>query len=176
MKTFKDTAGREWEIAINVTTVKRVKALLEVDLLESFGTELARQLSTDPILLADLLFCLVKPQADALNITDEQFGEGLAGDAIQDATDAFLEELINFSPSPRRGPLKKFRKKMEQLEKVTIRESEKLVTSDKLDRMVLESLKKAETELDDALAKLGNTSTDLPGSSASTPAPLHSGS
>jgi hypothetical protein len=34
-------------------------------------------------------------------VSDEQFGQAMAGDAIEHATRAVLEELVGFSPSPR---------------------------------------------------------------------------
>ena len=35
MKTFNDNAGRTWTVAINVDCIKRVKALLDVNLLDA---------------------------------------------------------------------------------------------------------------------------------------------
>ena len=107
MKTFKDNAGRTWQIAMNVTAAKRVRSILDVDLLQ-LGSEagnpadhLFTRLHTDPCFLVDVLYVVCKPEADAQGITDEQFGEAMAGDAIDQATKALLEEIVGFSPSPR---------------------------------------------------------------------------
>ena len=107
MKTFKDTAGRTWQIAMNVTVAKRVKSALGVDLLQ-LGSEagnpedhLFTRLHTDPCFLVDVLYVVCLTEAEAKNITDEQFGEAMAGDAIDQATKALLEEIVDFSPSPR---------------------------------------------------------------------------
>ena len=101
MRTFKDAEGRLWEVAINVAAVKRCRGLLGVDLfglidekLEGLGNLLG-----DPVALVDVLYVLVKGQADALGITDEQFGAGLGGDTITAATEAFMGELIDFFPN-----------------------------------------------------------------------------
>jgi len=48
------------------------------------------------ILLCDVIFVLVKPQADAAGVSDEQFAAALGGDAILAAQTAFYEELVDF--------------------------------------------------------------------------------
>jgi hypothetical protein len=101
MKTFTDNAGRTWTIAINVDAIKRVKGLLDVNLLEIVEGTLIEKLIRDPVLLCDVIYVVCKPQADEQNISDEDFGRAMAGDAIEHATRALLEELVGFSPSPR---------------------------------------------------------------------------
>ena len=107
MKSFKDNAGRTWTVCVNIDAVKRVRALLHVDLLDAAQGDLVERLSSDPVLLCDLVYCLVKPEADALNVSDADFGRALAGDAIDAATTALLEELVDFFPAPKRRLLKK---------------------------------------------------------------------
>lgn len=110
MKTFKDTEGREWPVAINVAAIRRVKDLLGVDLLDLTDDRFAAisTLIGKPVELVNVIYVLCKPKADERNITDEQFGEAMAGDAIQHAADAFLDEYANFFPDPRmRAGLKK---------------------------------------------------------------------
>ena len=101
MKTFTDNAGRTWTVAINVNAIKRVRGLLDVDLLTVLDGPLIEKLYRDPVLLCDVLYAVCKPEADARNVTDEDFGQAMAGDAIEQATKALLEELVDFSPSPR---------------------------------------------------------------------------
>jgi hypothetical protein len=101
MKTFTDNAGRTWTIAINVDAIKRVRGLLGVDLLEIIEGKLIERLIRDPVLLCDVVYAVCKPEADTRNISDEDFGRAMAGDAIEQATKALLEELVGFSPSPR---------------------------------------------------------------------------
>jgi len=101
MKTFNDNAGRTWTIAINVDAIKRVRSLLEVDLLEIVEGKLIEKLIRDPVLLCDVVYAVCKPEADAKGVSDEEFGRAMAGDAIEHATKALLEDLVGFSPSPR---------------------------------------------------------------------------
>jgi len=102
VKTFRDNAGNEWTVEINVAALKRIRSLTGTDLLEVIsGGDLLERLMRDPVLLCDILFALVKPQADQKRISDESFGAAMAGDAIDSATAALLDELVAFCPSPR---------------------------------------------------------------------------
>lgn len=101
MKTFTDNEKREWTVEINVAALKRVRGLTGVDLMEILGGSLIERLIRDPVLLCDVLYAACKPQAQERNVTDEEFGRAMAGDAIEHATAALLEELVSFCPSPR---------------------------------------------------------------------------
>jgi hypothetical protein len=110
MHSFVDNSRRTWEIAINVAAVKRIRGLLGIDLyaLVDDGFKSLSKLVSDPVTLADVLYCLCKEQADKQSISDEDFGRALAGDAITQAADAFVEELIDFFPDARaRASLRK---------------------------------------------------------------------
>ncbi len=110
MHSFVDNANRTWEITINVAAVKRIRGLLGVDLysLVDDGFKSLSQLVSDPVNLADVLYCLCKDQAAKIGVSDEDFGRALAGDVIAQAADAFVEELIDFFPDARvRAGLKK---------------------------------------------------------------------
>jgi hypothetical protein len=104
MHSFVDNSRRTWEIAINVAAVKRIRGLLGIDLY-SLVDDGFKSLSK---LVSDVLYCLCKDQADKQSISDEDFGRALAGDAITQAADAFVEELIDFFPDARaRASLRK---------------------------------------------------------------------
>ncbi len=108
MSHFTDTANRRWNLAINVGTVKRVRELTDVDLLAILDRpQMLSDLAGDPVRFVDVLFVVVKPQADQMQLTDEQFGEALDGSSIEAATDAFLEALVDFFPGARRATLQK---------------------------------------------------------------------
>jgi hypothetical protein len=98
VKTFTDSAGRNWTISLTIDSAKRVRDLMGVNLLEPEAGEppLLTRLGTDEILLCDVLYCMVKPQADSQNISSEQFGQALGGDVILAAHNAFYDEIIDF--------------------------------------------------------------------------------
>ena len=109
MQTYRDNAGRTWTVAIDVAAIKRVRALIGYDLLSMLNGNGSQRLITDPVLLVDVLYALCRPEADRLSVTDEDFGRSMAGDAIEHATQALLEELVSFCPNPRdRKRLRKF--------------------------------------------------------------------
>ncbi len=98
MKTFKDATGREWALDLTLSAVKRVRSLLDVDLLalEVGDPPLLTRLGMDVVLLCDVIFVLVKPQADSREVTDEEFGAALGGQVILAAQTAFYDELVDF--------------------------------------------------------------------------------
>lgn len=101
MRTFKDNAGRTWTISLTVSAVKRVRDLAKIDLLDLANGRVIERIAADPVTLCDALYAACKPQADAEGITDEAFGEAMAGDAIEHASKALVEELIQFFPNAR---------------------------------------------------------------------------
>ncbi len=102
MKVFKDSIGREWSIVVNVGTAKAVKDLTTINLFDVYNKEECMRLFSDPVLLVNVLYVLCKKQCEERKLTDEQFGEGLVGDAIEEAATVLLEEVANFFPSRRR--------------------------------------------------------------------------
>ena len=115
MKVFKDSNGQDWQIILNVLQMKRVRAALGIDLVNvitldkdgAVKVDLIDRIANDPCLLVDILWVIVEGQARAIGVTDEQFGSALVGDAIERATAAFLDELVDFFPGARRLFLKK---------------------------------------------------------------------
>jgi len=101
LKTFTDNAGRNWTVALNVDALKRVRSLCTVDLMEivSDGGKLLDRLMADPVLLCDVVFALCKEEAESKNVSDTDFGKAMAGDPIEHATQALLEEIVGFFPN-----------------------------------------------------------------------------
>jgi len=162
MKTFTDSAGRVWTVAVNVDAIKRVQALVQVNLLEAIEGKLLERLSTDPVLLCDILFALVKPEAEAKSVSDQDFGRAMAGDVLDMATTALLEELVDFFPSGKRRLLSQALAKLKKLEALAIDVTSRKLDSDELERQLL-------AELEVALAAPGGSSGNSPASSASIP-------
>ena len=115
MRTFKDNGGRTWTVELNVHQMKRIRARLGVDLvnviaLDAGGkvkVDLVDRIANDPCLLVDILWVCVEEEAKAAGVTDEEFGRSLAGESIEEATRAFLDELVDFFPGAKRLFLKK---------------------------------------------------------------------
>jgi hypothetical protein len=164
MQTFKDNAGRTWTVDINVATLKRVRGLTGEDLMQVIEGTLIEKLIRDPVLLCDVVYAICKPEADSRSVSDDEFGKAMAGDAIEAATTAVLEELVDFCPSPRDRAnlgrvLQATRKVMDRARDLV----EKKLDSGELDRLA--------DRLLSGEATAGSSSISAPESSASTPAP-----
>lgn len=164
MRQFKDNAGRTWEISVNVDAIKRVRALLKddagvpVNLLSAVEGHLLEKLASDPILLVDLVYVLCQPAADRLGVTDEDFGRSMAGDAIDAATVAMMEELTDFFPASRRPLLQAATKKLAYLQNIATSEAIRRLESPVLEQRLRQEI------ANDSFGV-------LPGSSESTQAP-----
>lgn len=155
MQSFTDTQGREWTPAVDVNAVKRVRAMTKVDLLTALEGTLLPRLRDDPVLLVDVLFVLCDAQAERQSVTSEQFGQAMAGDVIDAATEALLQNLVDFFPKARRRPLLAGLAKMSQATNLA---SERATA--RIETMDLESL---------LPPSLGGTSTASPASAGATP-------
>ncbi len=164
MKTFKDATGKDWEVVIHVAALKRVRDLAGVDLMDVAGGDLLERLIDDPVLLVNVLYVLVKPQADARTISDEQFGAALVGGALDAAADALIRELLDFFP---RGPHARALGRLARM----LRTHQQTATET---QAALEAMSPTETPSSEAAAAAkedGGLSTASPASAALTPAP-----
>ena len=108
MPSFRDNQDRRYTIDLTIGSAKRVRDTVGVNLLRILDEpQMLADLSGDPIQFVDMLYVLVQPQVKEYGLTDEQFGESLAGDSIEAATNAFLEALVAFFPPARRAALRK---------------------------------------------------------------------
>lgn len=162
MKTFIDNAGRTWTVQVNVDAIRRVRDLAQVNLLEVIEGKLLERLLADPILLCDVIYCLCRPEAEARSVTDVDFGRAMAGDAIDGATTALLEELVGFFPQEKRRVLSKALAKLRQLQTAALAVVEQRLESPELEARLREQLQ--------------SLSGNAPASSAATPADSPSGS
>lgn len=140
MRTFKDNAGRNWTIAVNVDAIRRVRGLVSVDLLKAIEGTLVEQFVDDPVLLCDVLFALIKPDADAQQISDADFGRALSGDALDHAVTALLEDLVDFFPQGKRRLYQKAIAKLQQLRSTAYAAVETRLDSPDLQRELQEQL------------------------------------
>ena len=162
MKTFNDNSGRSWAIMINIAAIKRVRSLLDVNLMEAIEGDLLERLSTDPILLCDVVYVLCKPEADQQNVTDEQFGQAMAGDAIEHATTALLEELVDFFPLARRRVLARALEKLKTVEEKAAKHAEVLLNDPKFDEQIDAALSGITDSVSSSVESLASTLADTP--------------
>ena len=140
MHSFTDTARRSWSVVINVDAIRRVRSRLDVNLLEAIEGRLLEKLVGDPVLLCDVLFVLVQPDAEAKGVSDEEFGRALGGDVLDQATTALLEELVDFFPSGRRAVFRKALEKLKALEQMALATANDRLDSDELEQQMKTAL------------------------------------
>ena len=98
MKTFTDAAGRTWTLALTLGTAMKVKAKLDIDLLqpEAGNPPLLTRLGTDEMLLGEVLCAMLEGQFEANKVTDEDVRSSFDGQTLLAAQKAFYEELVGF--------------------------------------------------------------------------------
>lgn len=100
MKTFNDSKGNPWSLTLTFDSIKRVRELVQVDLLKLLDGDnpLLSQLSSDIETLINVVFALVKPAADKQTpvVSDADFAALLGGEQIYAAREAFWAELSDF--------------------------------------------------------------------------------
>lgn len=173
MYSFSDAQGRRYNVAITVQSLKRVRDLAGVDLATYLiqpgvgEMELMQQLDLDIVKLIDCIYCVVKPQADAYNLSDEAFGESLDGITVRAAKAAFWGALTDFFQSLGRDAHAKLVKTYMLWQEKAMQSAGEII-----DKSLEKTLEKMDTELATALERLGVTSTSAPESSESIP--IHS--
>lgn len=174
MKTFTDADDRKWTVAIDIPTARRVRDELDIDLLSALDGELLQRLSRDTYLLVDLLYVLCQEQAVAAGVTDQAFGSGIRGDAIDAATDAFLQALTDFFPRRERAVLAQVSQKSADLKDLATAEIQAKLASGQPEQLLRELMAKEDRTIRDRLGLTGGSgsmgSPVLPGS-PSAPAP-----
>lgn len=159
MRGFEDKNGKMWTLELNVGSAKRVRAECGIDLINAMAVapdgeveiSVLERIAEDPCLLVSVIFSLCRTQAENANLDDASFAELFNGDTVEHATDALIEEIINFSPSVKRKALMK-------IYQTTQRFTEKM--RENLDEMLDDQ--KLNAEIESQLMKLSG---GAPGSS-----------
>lgn len=105
MHAFTDTQNRTWRINLNVATLRKVHASTGLHLGNLLNSEEVIKLQNDDLLLGEVLWHLIKDQATDAKVDRESFESGLSGKVILAATDALLEEFLDFLSDGRRAEI-----------------------------------------------------------------------
>jgi len=162
MRSFKDADGRDWDVEVTVGTIKRVRATLDLDLTE-IDSAIYKRLA-DPVLLADLLFVVCERQANDRDLSDEDFGRGLRGDPIDDATAALLDAVADFFPGRRRSLLQAMISKSATLQEQAAKMAMDKITDPETEKATLAAMRR---DMDAEVAGALTPSSGLTNSQAS---------
>lgn len=166
-----DAQGHSWTTAINVNTIKRVRELAGINLLEVFDGQLLNRLSENPELLVNTLYAVCKPQADEQSVTEEAFAERLVGDAIELASTALVQGLIGFFPKDRREVLRRLWTATGKAQTEAIRLVTNKLDAANIDATIQAVMERASDQIDRELQSLCAGSGNLQASSESIPVP-----
>lgn len=113
MAKFTDSERREWVLRVDVTAIRAVRDLCEINLGDIGGApEYLARLADDPVLLCDLLYVLCEEQVKACGLSDADFGRLLAGETIAHASMALGEAIADFFPAKKRSFLRQIQQKL----------------------------------------------------------------
>ena len=117
MRSFKDTLGREWNLALTTTAVMRIRDSVNYADVGEDGKATERPLDLGDVQtanqaltlfrnhytkLVEVLRVALAKQIEERKMSGEEFADGLSGDAFESAREAFEGELISFFPKRRR--------------------------------------------------------------------------
>lgn len=165
---FTDTKGRQWDLQLSVRSAADVHKRTGADLLNQ-PLKAIELFGTDQFKFFDAAWCIVRPQAEAWGVSESQFLDAIAGDAIEQALDAFFEALISFSQSP------SGRAALRQVQETLVRIGTKV--RQKAEERLSRTLEGLDLEREvERFVTSGGFATSSPASSASTPPASPSGS
>lgn len=164
-KKFNDADGQEWTVCISTPDLKRVRKVLGIDLLK-LGGEVFKRLLDETELLVDVVSVLLTPDIEKRGLDAEGFARKLRGDALDGATQAVLESLIDFFPKGRREAMRAALQKTRDLLEKTEGHALTLIQSGKLDSLAERAIAEMDQAFEAALTP-GSSFTgsrDTPGS------------
>ena len=109
MTPFTDSQNRSWGISLTIGSAKRVRDVLDVDLLQpEFGDPpLLTRLGTDRMLMAEVISCLLTDEYEAKGVDEADILAAFDGPTILAAQTAFYSEYADFFLSSGRTDLAK---------------------------------------------------------------------
>ena len=166
MAKFKTLDGKEWVIEVTYLTVKRVRDLCGVNVLDicNLDKESLSGWVADDLKVLDVICAVVRPQLAAIDMADEDFFASCDGGVLKEAVERLVDQVSDFFQEPRRGLVKKVIAKLRATEK-------------QMEQKAAMAIEQALSQCDfeEALKTHGNSAFTSPGSSESSPGDSHSG-
>lgn len=144
----------DWFLHIDFLAVKRVRAMVKrangegFDLLQTVVFEeteikcdLLQELASDPLLLLEVIYAILKPQADEKGIPEQEFFSQWTSDDIELASDLFIRELIDFFPEAKSRLLRKINDAVTRERTKSIPVLKKLLNDPELEKKIENSVR-----------------------------------
>ena len=166
MATFKDTAGREWMVAIDAPSIMRIRETCDPQFMLNDANEnnTYSRMQEDPVVLCRVLFELCLKQRQERDISEEAFYLGIIGDVIDDATAALLKAILSFSPRRTRELLEAFADKETRIQHLLSQTALDKIKDPQIEERMLTAAKaRIDAAIEGYLTPL-KSATSLPGS------------
>ncbi len=166
MAQFKDKNGEEWQINIDARKIQRIRADCDKNFLlnDSAQDSTYRRMQDDEVILCVVIYLLCEKQRESRATSDADFYANLDGDAIDNATEALLETILNFTRKKKRKVMKAVVEKSDSLEDKAMELAMAKINDPKLEEELLEKLKdRIDADVQKVLTELENV-TDTPDS------------
>lgn len=140
MHTFKDKTGHDWTLEIDYDMAVKLNDATGFDIQTAFDKESIASTFSDIFKVGGILWTTLSAQAGDLGITQEQFAKRINGDALEDATIALMEEIIDFFPRARRSALRASVTKTREIENLVAERAVKMLESGSLNAEIENAL------------------------------------
>lgn len=119
MAKFKTLDGKEWVIDVTYLTVKRVRDLCGVNVLDicNLDKESLSGWVADDLKVLEVLCAVVRPQLADLNMADDEFFAVCDGQVLKEAVERLVDQVSDFFQEPRKGLVKKVIAKLRETER-----------------------------------------------------------
>jgi hypothetical protein len=164
MATFKTLDGKQWLVEVNYLTVKRVRDLCGVNVLDicNLDKESLSGWVADDLKVLEVICAVVRPQLAALDMADEEFFAACDGGVLREAVERLVDQVSDFFQEPRKGLVKKVIARLRETEK-------------KMEKAAEQAIEKAlQSDFEVALRMPGSSGSTSPESQASSPGALPS--
>lgn len=160
MAKFKTLDGKEWVIDVTYLTVKRVRDLCAVNLLDicNLDKESLSGWVSDDLKVLEVVCAVVRPQLAAIDMADDEFFAACDGQVLKDAVERLVDEVASFFQEPRKGLVRKVVAKLRETERKMEAQAEKAID---------QALSRCDFEA--ALKTHGSSASTSPASSESSP-------
>lgn len=105
MPEFKDTAGRIWQVKLNIGMIEDIQEETDIDLDQVMQekSKISELIFATPRKLVEILYVICQEQIKQIPLTAREFGRAFDREVLDKAADAFLQSLLLFYPRTSAG-------------------------------------------------------------------------
>jgi len=129
MNKFKTLDGHELAIEVNYLTVKRVRDLCGVNVLDicNLDKESLSGWVADDLKVLEVICAVVRPQLASIDMADDEFFAACDGQVLKEAVERLVDQVSDFFQEPRKGLVKKVIAKLRETERKMEAQAERAI-------------------------------------------------